>query len=293
MWADLNKFKVPALKNALAWLWNRDITDRVVSRKTKAELIDCVIIAIEVLLPDTCSVCSTEYSIGREETPSLRCKGCYQGFHQPCLKKLLGGQTTIPKLPGSLYWLCSACSPNYELMTTTGGTKPASVRKRLAPAHGLDSSEPPRQEGADKEAVPEKNLPPQTIRSGLPYLWPGQPTSPGNGAEVADDEVTGTVPPPPPVPPPATVRSGLPFLWACKDQVCQPYLKGECSHGISGKLNGVCEKLHPKRCNKYMKWGKKNEKGCNLPSCDKVQPLPSGVLFTCDGIFKSEAWVRS
>ena len=36
---DLNKFKVPALKQALAWLWNRDISDKVVSRKNKAEVI--------------------------------------------------------------------------------------------------------------------------------------------------------------------------------------------------------------------------------------------------------------
>ena len=139
--ADLNKFKVPALKEALAWLWNREITDKVVSRKNKAELIECVIIAIEVLLPDTCSVCSQEYSTGRDETPSLRCKGCYQGFHQPCLEQLLGGQKDLPKLPGSFYWLCAMCSPNYELMTTTSGAKPTSVRKRLAPTHGLDKSE--------------------------------------------------------------------------------------------------------------------------------------------------------
>ena len=133
--ADLNKFQVPALKEALAWLWNRDISDKVISRKNKADLIECVIIAIEVLLPDTCSVCSKEYSTSREESPSLRCKGCYQGFHQPCLEELLGGQKTLPKLPGSFYWLCAVCSPNYELMTTSGGCKPASVRRRLAPAH--------------------------------------------------------------------------------------------------------------------------------------------------------------
>ena len=125
--ADLNKFKVPALKEALAWLWNRDITDKVVSRKNKPELIECVIIAIEVLLPDTCSVCNEEYSTARDETPSLRCKGCYQGFHQPCLEQLLGGQKELPKLPGAFYWLCGGCCPNYELMTTSSGGKPTST----------------------------------------------------------------------------------------------------------------------------------------------------------------------
>ena len=272
---DLNKFKVPALKQALAWLWNRDISDKVVNRKNKAEVIQCVIIAIEVLLPDTCSVCDLEYSIGREETPALRCKGCYQGFHQPCLEKMLGGLTILPKLPGSLYWLCSLCSPNYELMTTTGGSKPAASRKRLAPAHGLDG-EPRAVPAAGVEDIPAKKVPGPTIRSGLPYLWPG-PTGSVSDENDSADSAQSEVPEPPPIPPPPpTVRSGLPYLWApVKEsvQVCDQYLKGECSHGISGKVNGVCDKTHPKRCAKYMKWGNKHENGCKLTSCDKVHPV--------------------
>ena len=42
---DLNKFKVPVLKEALAWLWNRNQSDKVVNKKVKAELIDSLIIA--------------------------------------------------------------------------------------------------------------------------------------------------------------------------------------------------------------------------------------------------------
>ena len=66
---DLNKFKVPMLKEALAWLWNRGQADKVVNKKVKADLIDSIIIAIEVLLPDLCSECNSEYCVGREETP--------------------------------------------------------------------------------------------------------------------------------------------------------------------------------------------------------------------------------
>ena len=105
---DLNKFKVPVLKEALAWLWNRSQSDKVVNKKVKAELIDSIIIAIEVLLPDMCSVCQSEYSVAWEKTPALRCKGCYQGFHQPCLEEMLDGKTSLPNLPGSVYWLCSS-----------------------------------------------------------------------------------------------------------------------------------------------------------------------------------------
>ena len=68
---DLNKFKVPELKGALAWLWNRSLADRVVNKKVKADLIESIIIAIEGLLSDLCKLCKSEYSIGREETPAL------------------------------------------------------------------------------------------------------------------------------------------------------------------------------------------------------------------------------
>ena len=221
-------------------------------------------------MPDTCSVCSKEYSTSREESPSLRCKGCYQGFHQPCLEELLGGQKTLPKLPGSFYWLCAVCSPNYELMTTSGGCKPASVRRRLAPAHGLDNAV----SSGQGETVSPKYIPPPTIRSGLPYLWAEQSSL---IVLAAGQVVTGVEvlsgPPPPPAPPPPIVRSDLPFLWSSKDTVCSQYLKGECPHGVSGKLNGLCEKLHPKRCPKYMKWGKKHEKGCQLSSCGRIHPV--------------------
>ena len=130
-------FKVPALKEALAWLWNKNQSDKAVSKKVKPELIDSLIIAIEVLLPDMCLVCNKEYCVGREDTPALRCKGCYQGFHQPCLEQMLGGQNTLPQLPGSLYWLCAICSPNFQLMTTSAGCKPSAKIKRLSPVHDL------------------------------------------------------------------------------------------------------------------------------------------------------------
>ena len=76
------------------------------------------------------------------------------------------------------------------------------------------------------------------------------------------------------------MRSALPFLWADKScqspnaaAWCELYLNGECPHGISGRLNGACERLHPKRCNKYMKWGKRHDKGCKSTSCDKAHPV--------------------
>ena len=88
----------------------------------------------------------------------------------------------------------------------------------------------------------------------------------------------------------------MPFLWAEKVEQsqqqseiaspssdCLPYLRGECPHGISGKLNGVCDKKHPKRCNKYMKWGSKHVNGCNHLECDKLHPIlcPKSLDLKC------------
>ena len=67
----------------------------------------------------------------------------------------------------------------------------------------------------------------------------------------------------------------LPYLTAdtISREACEQYLKGECVHGISGELNGTCEKLNLGRCNKYMKWGKRHDKGCKMVSCDKAHPI--------------------
>ena len=65
---ELNKLHVPVLKEALAWLWNSD--PDIVKKKLKPELVSCVHVAIEALLPDTCSICQEEYSVGRQEIPA-------------------------------------------------------------------------------------------------------------------------------------------------------------------------------------------------------------------------------
>ena len=157
------------------------------------------------------------------------------------------------------------------MLTSTSGSKPSSTKRRHAPAHGLDSEVPVRHEAHSAVVKP---LPPPTIRAGLPYLWAGQI----DGRQEQGHPVQGDTPVPPaapPAPPSAAVRSGLPFLWLDmgRADTCEEYLAGNCPHGISGKVNGVCKKRHPKRCNKYMKWGRKHEFGCKLETCDKAHPI--------------------
>ena len=100
------QYTVAVLQPALAWLLNTDVTDPIVKDlKKKADIVQAVILGIERLLPDTCSECLESYAVRRDSPPGLECKGCGQGFHQPCLEKITGGSPTLPQLPGSLYWL--------------------------------------------------------------------------------------------------------------------------------------------------------------------------------------------
>ena len=284
------KYTVAVLQPVLAWLLNKDVNDPVVKSLKKAELAQEIIYAIERLLPDTCGECKHEYAVSRLDNPGLKCKGCGQGFHQPCLERLLDGKSALPSLPGSLYWLCGSCTPCYELVTTLGHggrskptrgrLAPNSVEKNREPGHSVHVGVQTAEQGVQAAQIPRSpTFPPATVRSGLPFLWAG----------VTDTSLPVTVnsPPIPPPLPAATVRSGLPYLWAgqaLKAPVeCQQYLNGDCPHGISGKVNGVCSGAHKKRCIKYMKWGNSDEKGCSGNNCDKAHPVlcPRSLQLKC------------
>ena len=209
------KFTLSVLQPVLAWLLNKNVSDPIIKSLKKGDIAQEIILGIERLLPDTCSECKQEYTVGRQDKPGLRCQGCGQGFHQPCLESLLGGKTTLPALPGSLYWLCGSCAPCYELVTTVGqGGRSKPGRKRLVSVLP-DTSEqylPPSEEVVQSEPLPPTNTgavpsgqasndsspksisaPPATVRAGLPYLW-------AVGSEQARLG-PGTASPPPPPPP--------------------------------------------------------------------------------------------
>ena len=245
------------------------------SIKKKADIVQAIILGIERLLPDKCGECSEIYVVKRDSVPGLECKGCGQGFHQPCLVKLTGGMSAFPTLPGSLHWLCGSCTPYFELSTKVGQggrskpTRRCNVPPSTSPA-AATATDP--QTSASPTAAPPP--PPPQIRAGLPYLWGGMP------AAAASDTADSATPSPPPPPPPLTVKCGLPFLFQKKQSDaeldCLPYMRGECQHGVSGKAGGGCDKQHRKRCAKFMKWGDRNKDGCNDGNCSKIHPLVCG-----------------
>ena len=118
--ADIDKqYRVPELKEALAWLRNCSESDTFVKSKKKAEVLDAILVAIERLLPDQCGMCKDVYSVDRVSTPALQCSGCLQGFHSKCLETAFG-TPDFPQLPGMVHWLCDHCAPRYSLMTAVG-----------------------------------------------------------------------------------------------------------------------------------------------------------------------------
>jgi hypothetical protein len=105
-WQQGKRFLAPDLKGTLAWLTNSRECD---IKGTKHDVAQLLLVALESLLPDTCQLCKEIYTVEREDTPSLRCKGCSQGFHQSCYDRLEVGPS-LAELPGVLLALLSLCS---------------------------------------------------------------------------------------------------------------------------------------------------------------------------------------
>ena len=294
-WQQGRRFLAPDLKGTLAWLTQARESD---IKGTKYDVAEKLLIALEALLPDTCQLCKEIFCVEREDNPSLRCKGCSQGFHQACYDRLEIGPS-LAELPGEFSWLCTVCAPLYQLKTVIGGNR-GQERPRLSrrdpsvpqpvlnqtPAQGVGGVSSGGADGggaggegggggveadtgeahpassdtaATAEQVPASNL---TAPPEPPPLPPNVPLiSPGR-----DINSDNTVPGP--------VNSG---------QDCALYLSGECPFGISGKTGGICCDNHPKRCMPYMRWGNKSDKGCSGITCGKSHPTlcPKSLDLRC------------
>ena len=127
----------------------------------------------------------------REEKPALRCKLCHQGFHQPCLEKLvkLTDEGLMPEVPGKMLWLCAVCAPISEVMTTvyrgnagTSAGKPSHTKKRRK------AQESPEQQ-VEPPPPPAPPLPPPPA----PPLLPPPPSDEPIATETQDQNRQGEV----------------------------------------------------------------------------------------------------
>ena len=235
------QFKVPELRQALAWLKNCDIDSTAVkSIKKKADILDALLVAIERLLPEQCDKCETEYTVGRESSPAIQCSGCQQGFHQECLEVLVG-QADLPAFPGQLYWLCTHCAPRFSLMTVVGQD---------------GKTEKPRSKRAVKEVVTEP----------LPAAQESETPENVTPVEQSTEEIV------PPLPDcPLLVRGDCPHGMSGKHNgVCKYQHRARCSTYMKwgdrvgkGCKKVPCEKLHPLVCPRSLDL-KCLEKNCDV-----------------------------
>ena len=95
VWSNnTKKFKTADLQSAFAWL-------SAGSRKgegKKVEVAEQLLVELETYLPDNCHLCMQEYTVARGTEPSVRCAGCLQGFHEPCLETLGWGSLETPDM---------------------------------------------------------------------------------------------------------------------------------------------------------------------------------------------------
>ena len=183
------------------------------------------------------------------------------------IRGVLDGKPTLPALPGSIYWLCGSCTPCYELFTTVGqGGRSKPTRRKTTSLlgegnnRGRPSVPQPQQPASNQqEADASVGQVPPLVRVGLPFLW-------------KEDIREAEIPDPPPQPT-ASEQARVPGEGQAPHQEeCLLYLQGNCPHGISGKVNGGCQRQHRKRCMKFMKWENKGENGCKADNCDKAHP---------------------
>ena len=116
VWSNnTKKFKTADLQAAFAWL-------SAGARKgegKKLEVAEQLLVELETYLPDNCQVCQQEYTVARGTSPSVRCAGCHQGFHEPCLENL--GLPAQENLKWHMILLCPQCKPYFCVMTSKGG----------------------------------------------------------------------------------------------------------------------------------------------------------------------------
>jgi hypothetical protein len=240
--ADIQSLSLPKLRTAVAWLYNMTEDSPKFKKLNyhnckKEKLSLAVLLGLERLLPEECGVCLEEYSVPREETPVLQCKGCLQGFHAACLGPV--GLADIAGLPGELYWLCPRCKDCYVLKTEVGGGE--GPRRPQERRRGKCAKPPPRAPAAAAAGPGQEG-------GGEPE---GEPLPPGEEPVLPEQ------------------RPEEPDL----RPDCPSFLTGECAFGVRGRRGEeTCPLPHRKRCPTFMRWGDRGNKGCKKNPCDKVHP---------------------
>ena len=207
-----------------------------------------IVLEIESLFPTMCGDCSEEYAVEfkSQEIPSHRCYLCFQGSHN--CKQFSDKASIMPPnhdLPSGMIWLCNSCKMVNNPIKTKEGKNPSKV--------------------CSKASTPANKTP---THSGL--QTPVSPTNSQIESDLFSDDEHPTI-----CPQALSEKLNI-VLKNQKEDICGKFKIGKCPYGISGQTvyNGTtCSYSHPKRCNKFMRFGNKR-KGCTLGAkCEFYHPI--------------------
>ena len=222
----------------------------------KPSLANRIILEIHSLYPAVCGACDDEYSIkfDPESEPAVRCFLCFQGCHD-CDQFSKPTIDSSQYLPGTV-WLCRSCHEinNPVKPSKSSSSKPVSRNqsKSNTPVHT-----PLRTDNQDSQA----NLDSKELVTRLNELKKEQVHN-ENNSNISKQNFK-------------------------PEDICESFKIGKCPHGVSGKTAAKgrpsCSKIHPKRCNKFIKYGKKNRYGCRRKDCKFFHPehCPSSLSQRC------------
>ena len=242
----LSKFTLDILDPCAEYL-NIELADKDGNKLyTKDTLVTRILLAIQALLPASCSECSKMYMVDFEaeessSPPPYFCAFCFQGSHncEPIMSKHKALEETGLTLPLGLLWICEHCkAANNPIKPRKSKLRHDSVTSTPRHAHGntaIHQTPTPRDDTMS------------SLQSGNSML----------NFESQKDLIDKL----------QKVQS---------ETICDQYRSGKCPHGIRGnkEVEGVkCQYKHPKRCFKFCRAGTKGNGGCKKgTSCNFYHP---------------------
>ena len=263
----LNKAKVAPLVATLKFLGaDKDDDDN------KSEVVNKLIIRIQALFPDPCSICKNEYVIRRTDAPLLECIRCSQGIHPRCLAAKLGvAEVDLENMTaddvqktlnpyGLLIYLCGTCHEEYAY---DSGPRPAPILPQRLSQVAADTAAEDSEDGA--RTTRHNAAASNTNNTTSDARRQDQTDSTDNEADDETDEDTES-----------EEESARPDPKKKKrtpgkaKATCSFYQKGTCRYGISGTK---CPFSHPQLCRKLMTFGNSGRRGCKKgKECKNLHP---------------------
>ena len=238
----------------------------------KDTVIHNLIVRVQNLLPEKCSLCDELYRTKLSDIELLKCVMCSQAAHNSCLAKQfqvdeqslldLGTDEVMKRInpceiPG-LHYLCKECEERTVPSDEVGKLKRLSKKQPGTAGLTTHTSTPAADNHAATHDQPDADNQPPT-NSDPPSTDSTEQPADGQDAQtqIQGDQTED--------PPAQGNRQQQP--------ICPHYKRGTCRHGLSGNSKGGCSKAHPRACPKLIQHGTRGPLGCNKgANCEMFHP---------------------